>query len=303
VTTPGTAAGLRRSRGEARTYDFRRPVRLARDQAYLLKVAMQTFGRQSTTVLTTSLRAVCQLGNPQIEELSYDEFLGSMADHSVCAVLSLEPWPGKALISLDVPTLLTMVDHQLGGTGSPNQPDRGLTEIEQTLIRQLLSRLLSELSYAVEPITKGVKAELLALESDPRFVQAAAATDPVVVATMDLAVGQKESRFAICLPYAMLAPALAVATRHDDYGLTRARATAAEQTQRRLTEVDVDVSVRFAPVRMASSAIGRLEVGDVVTFPHRTTTPLVVTSAATVFAHAIPGASGRRLAVQIVAGP
>ena len=39
-------------------------------------------------VLTTSLRAVCQIGTPQIEELSYDEFLSSMPEQSVCAVIS-----------------------------------------------------------------------------------------------------------------------------------------------------------------------------------------------------------------------
>src|SRR3954467_2100998 len=65
----------RRRRGEPRTYDFRRPVRLARDQAHLLRIAMETFGRQSSTVLTTSLRVVCTLGTPVIEELSYDEYL------------------------------------------------------------------------------------------------------------------------------------------------------------------------------------------------------------------------------------
>ncbi|MBK7622130.1 MAG: flagellar motor switch protein FliM [Kineosporiaceae bacterium] len=296
----GPTSNMRRRRGEARTYDFRRPVRLAREHAHLLRVAMQTFGRQSTTVLTTSLRAVCQIGAPQIEELSYDEFLSSMKDHSVCAVLNLEPWSGKALMTFDLATLLTMIDHQLGGMGSEKQPERPLTDIEQALVRQLITRLLNELAYALEPITKGVRPQLLTLEADARFVQAAASTDPVVVATMDLAVGQRESQLSLCLPYAMLSPALDLATHHDDGDQTRVRTTAALQTQRRLTDVDVDVAIRFEPLRMSSQSIGRLAVGDVLAFPHRTTTPMAVTSASTVFAHAIPGASGRQLAVLIV---
>ncbi len=293
---------MRRRRGEARTYDFRRPVRLAREHAHLLRVAMQTFGRQSTTVLTTSLRAVCQLGAPRIEELSYDEFLSSMRDQAVCAVLSLDPWPGKALLTFDLTTLLTMIDHQLGGPGSERQPDRPLTDIEQALVRQLLARLLNELAYALEPIAKNVHPQLLALEADARFVQAAASTDHVVVATMDLSVGQRESQVSLCMPYAMLAPALELATHQDNGDANRRRSVAAAQTQQRLTDVDVAVTVRFEPVRMSSQAIGRLGVGDVITFPHRTTTPLAVTSASTVFAHAIPGASGRKLAVLIVSG-
>ncbi len=302
VTTTGFAASARRRRGEARAYDFRRPVRLTREHSHLLKVTMQTFARQSTTVLTTSLRALCQIGAPQIEELSYDEFLTTAADQSVCAVLTLDPWPGKALMTFELSALLTMIDHQLGGMGSPNQPDRALTDIEQVLLRQLITRMLSELAYALEPIAKNVQPQLHGLEADARFVQAAASTDPVVVARMDLSVGQKESQLAICLPYAMLAPALELATNHDNQEHARVRLAAAEQTQRRLTAVDVEVSVRFESVRMSSQSIGRLDVGDVITFPHRTTAPLAVTSASTVFAHAIPGAAGRRLAVLIVSG-
>src|SRR5512135_770231 len=60
-------ADRRRRRGEARTYDFRRPVRLAREHAHILRVAMQTFARQSSTLLTTSLRVICQLSSKQLE--------------------------------------------------------------------------------------------------------------------------------------------------------------------------------------------------------------------------------------------
>ena len=49
--------------------------------------------------------------------------------------------------------------------------------------------------------------------------------------------------------------------------------------------------------------IGGLAVGDVVPLQHRTTAPLAVTSAATTFAHAVPGTSGRALAVLIVPSP
>lgn len=292
----------RRRRGEARTYDFRRPVRLAREHSHLLKISMQTFVRQTTTLLTTTLRVVCQLGQPRIEELSYDEFLGDIGDNTVCAVLSFEPWPGRALMTFDQAALLTMIDHQLGGTGSTKQPERPLTELEQALLRQLFARMLGELSYALEPIAKNLRPQLQTLESDARFVQAAASTDPVVVITMDLAVGAMETQVGLCLPYAMLAPALELATQKDNQDQARVRRSAAEQTHRRLTEVDVDVRVRFESMPMSSQSIGRLAVGDVITFPHRTTAPLAVTSASAVFARAIPGASGRRLAVLIVSG-
>jgi flagellar motor switch protein FliM len=293
----------RRRRGEARTYDFRRPVRLAREHTHLLRVAMQTFGRQATTVLTTSLRVVCQLGNPRIEELSYDEYLSGLPEQAVCAVLSLDPWPGKALLAFDLPMVLLMLDHQLGGPGAGEQPDRPLTDIEQALMRQLLVRMLRELTYALEPLAH-VRPQLVTLENDARFVQAAALTDPVVVSRLDLSVGQRESAVSFCFPYAMLAPTLKVLSdSSDDTEKQRARAEAARRTQQRLSDVEVDVSVRFDPLRMPSRAIAALKVGDVVVLDHRTTTPLSVTSASTTFARAVPGSSGKQLAVLIVSDP
>ena len=297
-----TAFGRRR-RGEPRTYDFRRPVRLARDQSHLLRVAMQTFARQGSTVLTTSLRIVCTLGTVVIEELSYDEYLSGLPEQAVCGVVALEPWSGRSLLTFEAPTLLTAVDHMLGGPGSATQPDRPLTDIEQALVRQLLGRVLRELSYALEPLG-AIKPELVTLESNPGFVQAAAPTDPVVVARMELTIGERTSSASLCIPYATLAPVLERLSRAQDAeARAAARRQAAERTQKRLADVEVEVAVRFAPLQLPSAVIGGLAVGDVVPLQHRTTAPLAVTSAATTFAHAVPGTSGRALAVLIVPSP
>jgi flagellar motor switch protein FliM len=278
-------------------------VRLAREHVHVVRVAMQTFGRQATTVLTTSLRVLCQLGNPRIEELSYDEYLSGLPEQTVCAVLSLDPWPGKALLAFDLQTVLTMLDHQLGGPGAEAQPDRPLTDIEQALVRQLLVRMLRELTYAMEPLAH-VRPQLVTLENDARFVQAAALTDPVVVARLDLSVGQREAAVSFCFPYAMLAPTLRLLTDSgDDREKVRLRAEAGRRTQERLSDVEVDVAVRFDALRMPSRAIADLKVGDVVTLEHRTTAPLSVTSASTTFARAVPGSSGKHLAVLIVSDP
>jgi flagellar motor switch protein FliM len=99
----------------------------------------------------------------------------------------------------------------------------------------------------------------------------------------------------------MLSPALeALSESSDAAEKERARKAAAERTQQRLADVEVPFAVRFDPIRMPSSLIGRLEVGDVVTLNHRTARPLSVTSASTTFARAVPGASGKQLAVLIV---
>jgi flagellar motor switch protein FliM len=275
-------------------------VRLAREHAHVLKVAMSTFGRQTTTVLTTSLRAVSSLSLTQIEELSYDEYLTGMPDGAVCAVMTLDPLPGKALLTLDQTTILTMIDHLLGGPGTENQPDRPLSDIEQSLMKHLLGRLLRELAYALEPLT-ATTPHILGLESNVQFIQAAAATDPVISARLELTVGRRTSFADLCFPYAMLAPAFDLLSDNQDQRERQTlRRQAAVLTTQRLGDVDIEVAVRFDPMRLPSADIGRLTVGDVVTLGHKTTKPLTVTSANTTFALAVPGSSGKRLAALIV---
>ena len=295
--------GARRRRGEARTYDFRRPVRLAREHAHVLKVAMGTFGRQSTTVLTTSLRVVSTVLLTDLEELSYDEQITGLAPGTVCAVLTMDPLPGTALLTLDQQTLLAMIDYLLGGPGSDEQPDRAITDIEQALVRHLLNRVLRELSYALEPIGKS-NPQLTGLESNAQFVQAAAPTDPMVVAQFELQLGERTSHLSLCLPYAMLADGLNQLSKAGDADeKARVRRLATAQTTQRLADVEVDVAVRFDPIRLPSADIGRLTVGDVLSIGHRTNAPLAITSAATCFAKAVPGSSGKRLAALVVSGP
>ena len=107
------------------------------------------------------------------------------------------------------------------------------------------------------------------------------------------------------MPYALLAPALERLSRaQDDEARVLARRQAAERTQRRLTDVEVDVAVRFTPLRMPSGAIGRPSPSATWSASSTApTAPLAVTSAATTFAHAVPGTSGRKLAVLIVPNP
>jgi len=65
----------------------------------------------------------------------------------------------------------------------------------------------------------------------------------------------------------------------------------------------IDVAVRFQPIRMRADDIVDLRPGDVVPLAHSTSRPLEVTVKETVFAHAVPGNQGARLACLVVPAP
>jgi flagellar motor switch protein FliM len=292
----------RRSKGAGpEPYDFRRPTKLSREHIRTLQIAYETFARQFTTILTTSLRAVSQVTLLSIEQFTYDEYISSLSSPTIVAKLSLEPLPGTAIAELSLNTAMTSIDHLLGGSGGP-QPERPLTEIETPLLQSLLGRMLGELRYALEGIAS-VRPQLIGIEYNPQFVQAGGASDPVIVGSFEMRVGASECVFTLCMPLGMIFPKLQ--GDRADVQLSPAQRAAREAAHRNLAasmeSVPLDVAVRFQPMRMRPEDLINLRPGDVVTLNHPATQPLAVTTAGMTFAHAVPGSQGSRLACLIVA--
>lgn len=302
ATRSGSAAGSRRRRrSDPQPFDFRRPTTFSREHARALQIVNETFARQFTTILSTTLRAVSSVSVTSVDHLSYDEYVRSSPDPSFLAVLQLDPLPGAGILQLPLDVAMAAVDRLLGGTGEGSQPARALTDIESALLRELVTRVLRELDYAFESLIK-VSTSVLQLESNPQFAQVAAPTDIVVVSTFDVRIGSQGAPATLCLPFAALQPALEQATGPALFGDRKGGdpREAARAVAERLTGVPVDVAVRFEPVSLTSAEILALRVGDVLPLHHPVNAPLAVCASDRVCAAAVPGSKGRRLAFMIV---
>lgn len=309
-TSPGKSIGTRtngrrgsRSAGP-QPYDFRRPTKLSREHVRALQIVFETFARQWTTVLTTTLRTVAQVSVVSIEQLSYDEYVNTLQNPTVMHVLSVEPLVGAGVLEFPLAHAMMSVDHLLGGQGGQHQPERPLTDIESVLLRGLVTRILGELRYAFEALAR-IEPEVVSVEYNPQFAQAFSPSDMVIVTSMDLRLGDNECVATVCLPFAAVFPLLETALGH---GVTSERerlirSRAAHAVAERLEDVPVEVAVGFEPTLLGPAALVDLAVGDVLRLRHPVATPLNVTAADVVFAHATPGAHGRRLACLVVSDP
>jgi flagellar motor switch protein FliM len=267
-------------------------------------MAYETFARRWATLLTTSLRTVCTVQLGTIEQVTYDEYVAGLSTPTTMTLLTLDPVPGTGVLEISLPATMATIDHLLGGPGGPDQPARPLTDLETELVRGVLTRLLGELRYAFESLVP-MRPAIGALEHNPQFAQAAGASDMVVVATFDLRVGTLESTASVCLPYSGIVPHLQVAMGQGALS-ERERASRAEFTaalRESLLGVNLEVAVQFRPAQLTPAAVLDLTVGDVITLPHRTSTPLTVTAGGVTFGYAVPGSHGRRLAALVVEPP
>jgi flagellar motor switch protein FliM len=291
------------STAEPVAYDFRRPNKFNRDHVRALQIVGETFARQFTTVLSTSLRAVSQVQLVGVNQLTYDEYVREAPNPTFLATLTLEPLPGLALLHIPLELVMAMVDRFLGGNGEGEMPSRPLTDIEAGLVRNLLERILRELTYAFEPLTP-ITPRTVQFESNPQFAQITSSTDMVITLDLDLRIGSHEGRANLCVPFAALqtvlvevtSSAMHLSSREHDRGAVRAAVGAA------LDPTPVEISVRFRSTRLSSAEILSLRPGDVVPLAHHVDVPLTVSVAGVDCFPARPGQRGRRLACLLVEG-
>ena len=294
----------RRSSLEVTPYDFRRPVKLSRENSRTLQIAFETFARQASTVLTSALRSVCQVTLVDIEQRTYTEYVDALPDMTHMTVFTAEPIQQPAVLEMPVPVVMACVDRLLGGPGPVEQPQRALTDLEASVVRSLHERLVAEVRYAfsslvvLEPVVSGV-------EYSPQLAQLANATDAMVVARFTLRRDDAEHPLTLAmsfnglLPYLASSGASAVVSERE----RAAREEASVRLARGIQEVPVDVAVRFRGTYVDPMELSALQVGDVVRLTHPAQAPLDVTAADVVFAHATPGTQGARLAALVVASP
>jgi flagellar motor switch protein FliM len=292
-----------RSDGSVVPYDFRRPSQLSREHARLLQMAYETFARRMTTLLTSGLRQVCAVAVTEITQQSYEEYIAGLPPQTLMTPVTMPPISGTGVLEFSLPVALAAIDHMLGGPGGA-QTARTLTDIETTLLRGLLDQMSSTLRYALEPVL-AVTPALGQIEYNPQFIQAAGATDTVVVASFDMTVGRESCVLTLCLPLAPLLPKLTAqrAREQADAQAELAAADTARRLRARLGDVPLDVSVRFTPVELSPSRILSLREGDVLPLTHRVGLPLSVEAGGITFARAVAGKSGTRLAALVVATP
>ncbi|MGH8959604.1 MAG: flagellar motor switch protein FliM [Jatrophihabitantaceae bacterium] len=280
-------------------YDFWRPSKLSREHIRMLQMAYETFARRMTTLLTSGLRQVCLVTLSEITQQSYEEYVTGLASQTLLAPISVPPLAGTGVLEFPLPIAQAAIDHMLGGPGG-QQVARTLTDIETTLMRGLLEQMVATMRYSLEPIVT-VTPSLGLIEYNPQFVQAASATDAVVVGEFDMTVGSERGRATLCLPLAALLPKLtAQRPREDDRDTLLAAESTARRLRDRLGDVPLDVSVHFAPVVLSPERILTLAAGDVLSLEHRVGKPLTVQAGGVTFGHAVAGKSGPRLAALIV---
>jgi flagellar motor switch protein FliM len=156
---------------EIRTYDFKRPERVSKDQMRAIETLHESFGRNFAASLSGFLRTIIEVKVAHIEQLTYSEFVHSLPNPTCFNLISASPLDGQMCLEISPLIIYPIIDRLLGGSNADLFiPQRPLTMIEQRLVSKITDRAMGCLSEAWETVTP-VQFKLEETESNPQFVQ------------------------------------------------------------------------------------------------------------------------------------
>jgi flagellar motor switch protein FliM len=275
-----------------------RPGRLAEGHHAALSIVGDTFARRLTLVLSGRLRTSVEARAEHVRQLTFGEMTAGLPNPASLTVVGLQPLAGTGVLHLSLTLAFALVERMCGGPGRAAQPGRRLSEVETTVLGDVIDAILAELTSAFTPLA-AFSASVIGWQDEPQLLKTMPASCPLIILTMTLRFDEVEGALEVCLPFPLLEAALddfagaAPVADVPDAGSGSAIAST-------LMAAAVDVSVRFGPLTLTPDEILGLNVGDVVALRHPINLPLTLTVSDIPVLAGVAGRRGRRLACRIV---
>lgn len=284
------------------SYDFLHPSKFTREQVQTLHGVHETYARLLSTFLSTQMRFSVQIEVSSVDQLSYEEFIRSVTAPSVLLLYQLLPFEGNLMIEMPPITAISLIERMLGGPGRYMGRARELTDIEQSLVQNLMNQSMESYIEAWKNQFRDLKPELYTYESNPQFVQMAAPNDSVLVVSYSLRIGDGHGSMRLCLPYLSMEPMLNKKQKLRQLAPSTENMTQSTQAiQKLLDQVEVDFALILGKANITVNDLLYLQVGDVISldsFIHQDL-PITVESCCKYYGR--PGRVGQQLAAQITA--
>jgi len=188
---------------KTRKYDFRNPQKISKDQLRTLETIHENFGRYMQTFLTGYLRSPTKLTILTVDQFAYSEFSNALSNPAFLTIVDFSPLNGQILIDISTNIIYTIIDRLLGGDGTEKQEVRPFTEIELSLLKGMMQKVVIDLKEAWSNVVE-LKPTLDKIETNPQFAQIVPPNETIALITMNLEIGESEGLMNICIPYILL---------------------------------------------------------------------------------------------------
>jgi flagellar motor switch protein FliM len=286
---------------KVKVYDFKRPDKFSKDQIRTLYMLHENFARLLNTYLAALLRSFVHISVASVDQLTYEEFVRSLPNPSVISIFQMRPLKGNVLLEVNPNIIFAIIDRLFGGPGLPPSKPRPLTDIEEAIVRRVLTKTLESFQEAWKQVIM-LEPKMEVIETNPQFTQIVPPNDMVVIVTLQTKIGQAEGLINICIPYLVLEPIMSKLSTTFWVASSVARQSSEENInalQRKLEKTPIPLTVELGKISVNVHELINLAEGDVLQLETKISSDLSIIVGSNEKFKCKPGVSGKKLAVQI----
>jgi flagellar motor switch protein FliM len=282
-------------------YDFRTPVFLSPIELRKLRIHHEEFIQALAARLSIYLRVEFSLQMSQLHTLPYKKWCEALNSPTHLTLFRVEPLRGICLLDLPPRLGLTIVDRLLGGPGHSIAGNRDLSELEVTLVDQVISLMITEWCTHWAPY-RDLRPSMFGHETNGRFLQTADSDAIMLVLAVEAQMGDCLETIQIAFPYTTLEPLVRQLSTRLKQGVEDLPDTSSKQTNRwnsKLNDTRMEVTAEWNGLRLKARDVASLKVGDVIPLPAEFASQISVRLASKPCFSARLGASEGQMAVEI----
>lgn len=300
VATDNGQAGKVSDQVKVVTYNFRKPQIISADEVHKLRGIQETFANMFARELTRRLRKQVEIKVVSVNQITYNEFVASLANPTFIAVLGTKPDAtsrrnfGNIEIELNLGVATSFIDILLGGDGNRSFANRALTSMESAILneaKEFLCRALKNAWSTLADMDFTVSQEAF----EPGRIQAASPEILRFIITLDIHIGEVTGTLNICYPVTFIQAVLERSKERDEKEGAKSQEMLAA-----LNGVPVEIRAVLGIATISTRQLGSLKTGDIITMDKRISTPVEMRIDNRALYNAELGQHQKKLAVRLI---
>jgi flagellar motor switch protein FliM len=286
---------------KVRPYNFWSPDRFSKDQMRAIELVHEELGERLTNTLPTFLRTNIRPRIVHTEQGRFHDFLTDLHPNSLFHLINLAPLPGQMILTISQEVSYIILEQRLGGRSDPRFKDHLLTDIDQSLLQDLVENMLNDIKAAWSKIVP-VEPKLVDSTINQHWVQMMIGNERVMMITFEIMINQVTGTMSFYIPYSMLKPVINELNTHRIITGRREQQLDTEakiKNLKNLSMVSLPLRVILGKTQVTLKEISNMAPGDVLVLDTPVKQELVIQIASESRFVGRIGRSHNKLAVQI----
>jgi flagellar motor switch protein FliM len=263
---PVTQPKAKKDGRQIKPYNFWSPDHFSKDQMRAVELVHEDLAERLTSSLPPFIRTSLRPRVVHTEQGRFHDFLKDLPPASLFHMITLSPLPGQMVLTISPDVGSLILEQRLGGQGERSNRNRGLTEIDQFLLRGMVEHMLNDIKASWNKVVS-LEPGLEDSTVNQHWVQMVMGNERVMLITFELVLQNITGTMNIYIPFTMLKPIATVLNTHVWFSGRKERQAdpeARKATTESISLVNLTMRVMLGTAEITFSDLSNLKPGDVI---------------------------------------